>query len=126
MSAILHIAGPLGPDQIQRCARCYLPLKDFRHIPRSQPVAWDGGGEYPEGAEVEIGRGYQAMRLMSDPTAQRCRVLDRGSIIDELTYRSYAHNRQLSPQVTPERWQAIYPNALHLEERYQEEGGADD
>lgn len=42
--------------------------------------------------------------------------------IDELTYRNYAHNRRISPQVTPERWEKAYgPNAVAMEERFQRE-----
>jgi hypothetical protein len=40
-------------------------------------------------------------------------------IIDDLTYRNYAHNRQLAPSVSPERWEKIYgPQAREMEERY--------
>ncbi len=122
MNATLHIAGPLGPDQIQRCARCLTPLKDLRfgHVQRVIPAVV-GGIEYPQGAEIERGATYQAMSLVRNPDAKPCRILTSGSIVDELTYRSYAANRQLSPEITPERWTAVYPNALSLEERYQQE-----
>ena len=29
-------------------------------------------------------------------------------IVDYLTYSSYAHNRRISPEVTPERWARIF------------------
>lgn len=29
-------------------------------------------------------------------------------VIDELTFRSYAHNRRISPEISPERWAAIF------------------
>ncbi len=29
-------------------------------------------------------------------------------IVDYLTYASYAHNRRISPEVTPERWARIF------------------
>lgn len=39
-------------------------------------------------------------------------------IVDELTYRSYAHNRRMFPHVAPERWAVIFSNAEALEARY--------
>lgn len=43
-------------------------------------------------------------------------------IVDYLTYSSYAHNRQLSPHVTPEEWRGVYgERTAALEERYQDE-----
>lgn len=39
--------------------------------------------------------------------------------IDELTYVNYAHNRQISPSVSVERWQKVYgPNTEAMERRY--------
>lgn len=43
------------------------------------------------------------------------------AIVDELTYRNYAHNRALAPHITPQRWARIYPRADELEARYQAE-----
>lgn len=40
-------------------------------------------------------------------------------IIDELTYRSYAHNRRMFPQTTPEQWAVIFPNVPAMEARFQ-------
>lgn len=42
-----------------------------------------------------------------------------GVVLSELTYISYASNRDRSPEVTPERWARIYPYADILEARYQ-------
>ena len=43
-------------------------------------------------------------------------------ILDELTYRSYAHNRQLAPHITPERWAKVFgESAERLEKRFQDE-----
>lgn len=43
-------------------------------------------------------------------------------LVDELTYRNYAHNRRISPGVTPERWAKAYgPTAAAMEARYQRE-----
>ncbi len=40
-------------------------------------------------------------------------------LIDELTYRNYAHNRRISPNVSPERWAKSYgPTVAALEERF--------
>ena len=40
-------------------------------------------------------------------------------VIDYLTYANYAHNRRISPDISPERWARIYPNADKLEAKYQ-------
>lgn len=43
-------------------------------------------------------------------------------LVDELTYRNYAHNRRISPGVTPERWAKAYgPTSVAMEARYQAE-----
>jgi len=42
-------------------------------------------------------------------------------IVDELTYINYAHNRRISPHVTPERWAELFPNAQAMEARFQTE-----
>lgn len=39
-------------------------------------------------------------------------------LIDELTFRSYAHNRMMFPDVQPERWAAIFQNVPAMEERF--------
>lgn len=39
-------------------------------------------------------------------------------VVDELTYRSYAHNRNLHPDIEPEKWAVIFSNAAELEKRY--------
>lgn len=39
-------------------------------------------------------------------------------IVSELTYISYAHNRDIAPEVSPERWAKIFPSADILEARY--------
>lgn len=43
------------------------------------------------------------------------------SLVDELTFISYASNRDAAPHITPERWAPHYPNAAELEARYQAE-----
>lgn len=44
------------------------------------------------------------------------------NIIDELTYRSYRWNRQLTPDVKAERWELIFgPQAIDMEARFQRE-----
>lgn len=42
-------------------------------------------------------------------------------IVDWLTYSNYVHNRRRSPEVTPEQWATIYPNAAAMERTYQAE-----
>ena len=32
-------------------------------------------------------------------------------LVNELAYRNYRHNRELSPNITPERWNAVYGDA---------------
>lgn len=43
------------------------------------------------------------------------------NVVDELTYRSYQHNRRIAPGVSPERWQKIFPDAERMEHRFQSE-----
>jgi len=45
----------------------------------------------------------------------------RPVLVDELIYRSYAYNRQLRPEIAPERWAKIYENAEAMEKRFKEE-----
>ena len=40
-------------------------------------------------------------------------------VVDYLTYANYAHNRRLSPEISPERWAKIYPDAAKLEAKFQ-------
>ena len=42
-------------------------------------------------------------------------------VIGELTFVNYRFNRERSPDVTPAQWARIYPDAVALEARYQEE-----
>lgn len=45
---------------------------------------------------------------------------DIGEVVDELTYRSYVANRQNAPDISPERWKAVYgPSVDAMEEKYQ-------
>lgn len=39
-------------------------------------------------------------------------------LMDELTFRSYAHQRMMFPDVQPERWTAIFQNVPAMEERF--------
>lgn len=39
-------------------------------------------------------------------------------LMDELTFRSYAHQRTMFPDVQPERWAAIFQNVPAMEERF--------
>lgn len=43
------------------------------------------------------------------------------NLIDHLTYSSYRHNRNISPNITPEQWKSIFSNADEMEKKYQEE-----
>ncbi len=44
--------------------------------------------------------------------------------VDELVYRSYAHNRRLAPRIGPMRWACVYGDAAwEMERRYQAEVG---
>jgi hypothetical protein len=43
-------------------------------------------------------------------------------LIGDLTYSCYAHNRRISPKVTPEQWSAVFgPKTAELELRFQNE-----
>lgn len=43
-------------------------------------------------------------------------------IVSDLTYINYAHNRRMSPHITPEQWAQIYgPSTPAMEERFQKE-----
>ena len=42
--------------------------------------------------------------------------------LDELMYRSYAWNRQQSPNTTPAQWGTLFAHVEALERRYQQEG----
>lgn len=42
-------------------------------------------------------------------------------LFNEITYANYYHNRDLAPDITPERWKKIYSNVDEMEKRYQEE-----
>lgn len=46
------------------------------------------------------------------------------AIIDELTYISYAHNREIAPHISPERWRKLYGQRTEaMEARYQKSRG---
>lgn len=50
------------------------------------------------------------------------RLLNPGSMVDELTYASYVSNRKYSPSVTPERWERLFGSTVPaMEERFQRE-----
>ena len=43
-------------------------------------------------------------------------------IVGDLTYRSYAYNRDRSPDITPEQWKTVFgPKVDIMERRYQQE-----
>ena len=47
---------------------------------------------------------------------------DIAELIDSLTYSSYRHNREISPEVTPERWRKVFgPSTDAMEQKYQGE-----
>ena len=47
-------------------------------------------------------------------------------VVDELIYGCYRYNRQTTPRVTPEQWQACFDVPVEpMEERYQEEDTAE-
>jgi hypothetical protein len=40
-------------------------------------------------------------------------------MVDDLIYRSYCHNWQRSPEIHPERWEAVFgPSTAEMEVRY--------
>lgn len=52
---------------------------------------------------------------------QRQRKIDEEAIVDELTYRCYAHNRRLAPHLTAEQFAPHFASAAALEARFQQE-----
>lgn len=65
---VVHVAGPrppIGSDVRQTCARCGAVL---------HPMVGHGG--FPEGADIEQGRGYVAMLLAATPNDMRCPLRD--------------------------------------------------
>jgi len=43
-------------------------------------------------------------------------------LVSELDYQCYKYNRTISPDVSPDRWRAIFGNRVdNLEKRYQDE-----
>lgn len=67
----LHLAGPVDADDQQRCTQCGTVLKDFRSTPswKWTDRGVTAGPQYPEGAIVARGRGWQAMSLTAtEPT----------------------------------------------------------
>lgn len=53
---------------------------------------------------------------MSTPT------ISPEAAVDELTYRSYAYNRDRSPEIPADRWRRVYADwAAAFELRYQQE-----
>lgn len=42
-------------------------------------------------------------------------------IISDLVYINYAHNRDISPEISPERWSQIYGDTTNMEARYRKE-----
>lgn len=62
--SVLHVAGPLEADNIQRCATCRRVLKDCRpDITEAERRHLVGGDDYPVGANVLTGPGFQTMWL---------------------------------------------------------------
>ena len=48
--------------------------------------------------------------------------MNDAKLICELTYINYKHNREISPNVTPKRWELVYGlNASLMEKRYTDE-----
>ena len=46
------------------------------------------------------------------------------TLLDELTFSNYRHNRQRSPHITPEQWRRTIPEFTEaMEARYQQEQG---
>lgn len=42
-------------------------------------------------------------------------------MLDDANYSAYKFNKEHSPNITPEQWGWIFPDAKELEERYQKE-----
>lgn len=82
-----------------------------------------------DGVSVEAGKGHMIANFAGAGEANRANALLfiaalENCVVDELTYRSYAFNRQNFPEVLPERWATIFPNASEMEERFQQHTGS--
>jgi hypothetical protein len=73
MEIVVHLAGPVGPDRIQRCVNCGSVLTDSRI--RGIDFPSDAAGPlgpvhrpYPEGAFIERGPSWQALTLRATAT----------------------------------------------------------
>ena len=44
-----------------------------------------------------------------------------GTLINNLTYACYRHNRRLCPGISPDRWKRVFDDVDAMEERYQDE-----
>lgn len=64
--------------------------------------------------------------MTKPPEPNYRRALTPQQLIDELTYSSYSFNRRNRPDIKPQSWATIYPQADKLEERFQREHGAND
>jgi len=64
---MIHIAGELGKDGVQRCRRCGLILTDYRNsmVPEGSPPL----GGFAEGIHVEVIAGYPKITQVSDDPA---------------------------------------------------------
>jgi hypothetical protein len=62
------------------------------------------------------------MTLHRDDVENLNDSLEPQAVVDELTYLTYAHNRNHAPHASPEDWRCIFGNKIDaLEARYQRE-----
>ena len=47
--------------------------------------------------------------------------LDAARVTEGLSYAAYRYNRERAPEISPERWAAVFPEAADYEARYQVE-----
>lgn len=67
-NSVVHVAGKTGADGFLRCPRCLAILQDHRALSFEQLLALPYS-VYPEGALIEVGRGFQSMTLeTTEPT----------------------------------------------------------
>jgi len=59
--------------------------------------------------------------MMSAKQRDKEGQLQYSDVIDELRYRSYRWNRQLTPDIEPEKWALCYGDVTEMENRYQAE-----
>ena len=107
--------GHVHPVTGESLARKYVKIRGTVETSRDEMVRRYGrkwATQYFSEERAGVKR-YGLTEYMGDMTIE--------DMVDELTYRSYAHNRALAPDVPAARWASVFKGAAMLETRYQRE-----